>query len=158
MPAGRNEECSGAASGGGTTGDEGKTLHRKAKIVWMERTRNVFPVAPFRSPMKSRFFRAAAVLLLMACPSLCAQDFQPSDHGTVTLHLKAGNLALADNAIVSAWGPLIAAGSAQPIFVAADARFNNQPVVRFDGINDLMTKSAANLPARTRPEVSASPD
>lgn len=99
--------------------------------------------------MKFRLFHAAAALSLSACTSLSAQDFQPGDHGTVTLHLKAGDLALANNAVVPAWGPLTAAGTSQPVFLLSDPLFNNKPVVRFDGVNDLMTKSAANLPART---------
>ncbi len=94
-------------------------------------------------------FCAVAAYLAASAALLPAQGFVPADHGTVTLHLKAGDLALANNAAVAAWGPLTATGTAQPVFKSADARYNNQPVVTFDGVNDVMTKPAANLAART---------
>src|SRR5678809_709154 len=78
-----------------------------------------------------------------------AQTFNPSDYGTVTLHLKADALALANGSPVAAWGPLSAAGGAQPTYVASDPRFNNKPVVSFDGTSDVMTWGSANLNART---------
>jgi hypothetical protein len=78
-----------------------------------------------------------------------AQTINPADYGNVTLHLKADALGLTDQQPVAAWGPLSAAGTAQPTFVSGDARFNNRPVVRFDGANDLMIWSTADLDART---------
>ena len=78
-----------------------------------------------------------------------AHGFQPADYGTVTLHLKADALTLANNAAVPAWGPLTAAGTAQPVYVLSNPLFAGKPTVRFDGVNDVMTKSAANLSART---------
>ena len=80
---------------------------------------------------------------------LTAQTFNPGDHGNVTLHLRADTLGLANNSPVPAWGSLTAAGGAQPTYIASDARFNNQPVVTFDGTSDLLTWSSANLAART---------
>ena len=55
-----------------------------------------------------------------------AQGFQPGDYGTVTLHLKADSLALANNAPVPVWGPLTAAGTSQPIFLASDPLFGSE--------------------------------
>ncbi len=92
---------------------------------------------------------AALALWLAAALSVSAQGFQPADHGTVSLHLKADALALANNAAVPTWGTLSAAGTAQPVYLAANPLFNNKPTVRFDGVNDVMTRSAANLTART---------
>ena len=76
-------------------------------------------------------------------------DTRAADYGTVTLHLKADALALANNAAVANWGPLVGAGTAQPTYVASDPRFNSKPVVRFDGADDVMTWTSANLNART---------
>src|SRR5687768_8362407 len=91
-----------------------------------------------------------ALVGIVSGPSfLTAQTFNPGDHGTVTLHLRADTLALANNSPVPAWGSLTAAGGAQPTYIASDARFNNKPVVTFDGTSDLLTWSSANLTART---------
>ena len=92
---------------------------------------------------------AAAAASVLTANKARAQTFNPSDHGTVTLHLRADALALANGNPVAAWGPLSAAGGAQPTFVASDPRFNNKPVVSFDGSSDVMTWAAANLGART---------
>lgn len=94
-----------------------------------------------------RFLLFLAALLGAAVSH--SQTFNPADHGNVTLHLKADALGLASNAPVPAWGPLTAAGGAQPTFIASDARFQNQPVVKFDGTDDVMTWASANLNART---------
>ncbi len=97
----------------------------------------------------------SARLMVLAAAWICAvmpaaaQSFNPADYGTVTLHLKADALALASNAPVASWGSLVAAGTAQPTYIASDARFNNKPVVKFDGIDDVMTWSSANLNAQT---------
>ena len=97
--------------------------------------------------MKLRCSAAALWLAtLLACP---AQGFQASAYGNVTLHLRAADLGLPNSSPVSKWGPLIAAGTAQPTFLAADIPFNSQPTVRFDGLNDLLTQSAADLNAQT---------
>ncbi|HET6410390.1 MAG TPA: lamin tail domain-containing protein, partial [Chthoniobacteraceae bacterium] len=95
-----------------------------------------------------RLFAFLANYLLAAIASF-AQGFNPSDYGTVTLHLKADALTLTNNAPVVSWGPLSGAGTSQPLFIAADARFNNKPVVKFDGVNDVLTWASANLSART---------
>ena len=92
---------------------------------------------------------AAVAAWLATIPAGGAQGFQPADYGTVTLHLKADALALANNSPVPSWGPLAAAGTSQPTFLASDPLFNNKPSVRFDGVNDVFTKSTANLSART---------
>lgn len=99
--------------------------------------------------MKFCYIFAVCAAWLAIPSTLWAQGFNASDHGTVSLHLKAGDLALANNALVGAWGQLTAAGTAQPVFKTSDSRFNNQPVVTFDGINDVMTRSTANLTAQT---------
>ena len=92
---------------------------------------------------------AAQAMWLTAVLPPGAHGFQPADYGTVTLHLKADALTLANNAAVPAWGPLTAAGTAQPVYVLSNPLFAGKPTVRFDGVNDVMTKSAANLSART---------
>ena len=91
---------------------------------------------------------ATVVLALLARPSP-AQTINPADYGNITLRLKAEDLALSNNAAVATWAPLTAAGTAQPLYIASDARFNSRPVVKFDGVNDLMTWPVPNLPART---------
>src|SRR4051812_16357217 len=104
---------------------------------------------------------AARSLLFPACvlvsswlavltASVAAQTLTPSDFGNVTLHLKADSLtALADQAPVTEWGPMKSAGDRAPVFVASDPRFNNRPVVRFDGVDDVMFQDDADLNART---------
>jgi hypothetical protein len=87
--------------------------------------------------------------LFCGLPTAPAQTFNPGDYGTVTLHLKADALGLANNAAVGSWGTLAAAGTAQPTYIASDARFNGKPVVKFDGADDVMTWTSANLNART---------
>jgi hypothetical protein len=95
--------------------------------------------------------RLFAILATFFCAVLSAsgQTFNPGDYGTVTLHLKADTLALTNNAPVASWGSLSAVAGAQPLYIASDARFNNKPVVKFDGSNDVMTWASANLNART---------
>ncbi|MGI8601490.1 MAG: lamin tail domain-containing protein [Verrucomicrobiales bacterium] len=90
---------------------------------------------------------AGLAALLAGHPS--AAQINPADYGNITLHLKADALALANQQAVASWGPLTAAGTTQPTYIASDSRFNNQPVVRFDGTDDLMIWSTANLNART---------
>ena len=99
--------------------------------------------------MSIPFRRTATAVWLAAILPAFAQGFQPTDYGTITLHLKADALTLPSSAPVPAWGPLTAAGTAQPTFLASDPLFNNNSSVRFDGVNDVITKSAANLSART---------
>ena len=99
--------------------------------------------------MKRLFPFLIAAICIGAAGRLTAQTFNPGDYGTVTLHLRADALVLANSSPVPAWGPLTAAGGAQPTYIATDARFNNQPVVTFDGTSDLMTWTSANLAART---------
>jgi hypothetical protein len=74
--------------------------------------------------------------------------FDAASHGNLVLHLKAGDLNQPDQTLVTEWGPLSATGSATPTFIASDARFNGQPVVRFDG-DDVLKKTSANYPAQT---------
>src|SRR6266511_5371786 len=95
--------------------------------------------------------RLFAILVTLICTGLTGfgQTFNPGDYGNVTLHLKADALGLADNAPVAAWGELVAAGTEQPTFIASDSRFNNKPVVKFDGIDDVMRSASADLNART---------
>lgn len=92
---------------------------------------------------------AALVMFCGAVAPLFAQSINPADYGTITLHLKAEDLALADGAAVTAWGPLTSSGTNAPVFVASSPAFNGRPVVRFDGVNDYMAKTEINLPART---------
>ncbi len=99
--------------------------------------------------MKLSRLAAAAVLWLASLLAAPAQGFQASAYGNVTLHLRAGDLVLANATPVNAWGPLLAAGTARPTFLASDVPFNSQPTVRFDGLNDLLTQSAADLNAQT---------
>jgi hypothetical protein len=53
---------------------------------------------------------------------------------------------------VSAWAPrigsgiLTAAGVEQPTFNAADAGFNNEPTLSFDGLNNLMSRAGEVIP------------
>jgi hypothetical protein len=89
-------------------------------------------------------------VLLWLCTGLAfGQTFNPADYGNVTLHLKADTLALANGNAVSTWGPLSAIGTATPTYVAADVRFNGKPVVRFDGVDDVLKFTSANLNAQT---------
>lgn len=78
-----------------------------------------------------------------------AQTVNPADYGNVVLHLRAEDLNLENGAPVTEWGPMTAGGTAAPAFVAADARFSDRPVVRFDGTSDYMTFSQADLTVRT---------
>ncbi len=94
-------------------------------------------------------FRVIVALFLAAIGSAHGQVINPADYGNITLRLSADTLAFANNAAVTAWGPLTAGGTATPLFIASDARFNNKPVVKFDGSNDLMTWPLPNLNART---------
>ena len=89
------------------------------------------------------------LLLFVALCTAQSQTFNPADHGTVALHLKADGLTLTNGASVASWGPLTASGGAQPTYVASDARFNNKPAVTFDGTSDLMTWASANMNAQT---------
>ena len=89
------------------------------------------------------------LLAVFAVAPASAQNFNPADYGNVTLHLKADALTLANNAAVTTWGPLTAAGGAQPTFATSDSRFNNKPVVKFNGTSSVMTWASANLNART---------
>jgi hypothetical protein len=97
------------------------------------------------------YSRLFAILAALLCVEFVAhgQTFNPADYGNVTLHLKADTLALANNTPVATWGPLSAASTSQPLFIASDSRFNNMPVVKFDGVNDVMTWTTANLNAQT---------
>jgi hypothetical protein len=95
--------------------------------------------------------RLLAILATLLCVKIAAsaQTFNPSDYGNVTLHLKADSLALANNDPVNLWGNLIAASDERPTYIASDPRFNNKPVVKFDGIDDVMRSDEADLNART---------
>jgi hypothetical protein len=95
--------------------------------------------------------RLFAILAALICAGLTGfgQTFNPADYGNVTQHLKADTLGLANNDPVAAWGRLMAAGTEQPTYVASDSRFNNKPVVKFDGIDDVMRLESADLNART---------
>lgn len=97
---------------------------------------------------RQTFFSAAASLACLI-HSAGGQVLTPSDYGKVTLYLKADGLGLADQAPVTSWGPMIAAGDSAPVYVASDPGFNSQPVVRFDGVNDTMIWDEADLNART---------
>ena len=104
--------------------------------------------------MRVQLPRSAAVLVSTlfsaAASTTPARAYEPADAGHLTLHLKAESLAPgANNSPVAAWGPFTAGGTAQPTFLEADTRFNNKPVVRFDGSSDSMTFAGAELNART---------
>lgn len=95
-----------------------------------------------------RLFAILASLLCVAW-SAFGQTFNPSDYGTVTLHLKADVLGLNNNDPVESWGNLVSATNECPTYIASDSRFNNKPVVKFDGIDDVLRSSSADLDART---------
>ncbi|MES2706322.1 MAG: lamin tail domain-containing protein [Verrucomicrobiota bacterium] len=100
--------------------------------------------------MAVRSFLPTVSCLAWLSAAAGAQTLNPSDFGKVTLHLKADSLLpLADQAPVTAWGPMKSAGDQAPLFVASDSRFNNQPVVKFDGVNDRLLLDDADLNART---------
>ncbi|MGC4016047.1 MAG: hypothetical protein QM755_16195 [Luteolibacter sp.] len=98
--------------------------------------------------IRHTIFRHLVVALLGIAP-LGAQTVNPADFGTITLHLKAEDLALANNAPVTTWGTLATASGNAPTYIASDSRFNNKPVVKFDGANDFLYRAAANTKART---------
>ena len=114
------------------------------------------PLRPFASPRRI-FHRlllcAAAVIATASAP---AQTINPADYGNITLHLKADALNQPGDTEVTEWGPLFAAETSAPTYVASDARFNGMPVVRFDGVNNVMKKSGANYQAQTIFAVAAS--
>ena len=91
-------------------------------------------------------FLAAFVFGAMLSPG---QTINPADYGNITLRLKAEDLTYANNAAVTAWGSFTAGGTATPTFIANDARFNNKPVVRLDGVDDVLKFPSANTNART---------
>jgi len=106
---------------------------------------------PFRSgpgALLRRLVLAACLPLALVGESF-SQQFDPADYGDVALHLKANELGQVNGTEVTEWGPLGAGGSSTPTYIASDARFNDMPVVRFDGVNDVMKRSGANLTART---------
>ncbi|QJE95481.1 CotH kinase family protein [Luteolibacter luteus] len=88
-------------------------------------------------------------MLSLLLSGALAQTFNPSDYGNVVLHLKADELNQVNETAVTEWGPLSASGANTPTYIASDARFNGQPVVRFDGGNDVMKRPGANYAART---------
>ncbi|MDB6155716.1 MAG: hypothetical protein JWL90_4169 [Chthoniobacteraceae bacterium] len=87
--------------------------------------------------------------ILLWCTAAMGQTINPADYGNVTLHLKADTLTQANNTAVTAWGPMSASGTAAPTYIASDARFNNKPVVRFDGNSDVLKWSTPGLGAQT---------
>lgn len=89
------------------------------------------------------------LLLSLSAPLACGQVVHPEDYGTITLRLQADALVQTDNAPVMTWGPLATDSAHAPTFVAADPRFNNKPVVRFDGASDYLYRAAASTKART---------
>lgn len=97
--------------------------------------------------MKLRCLLSA--LLCLATIARSQVVINPADYGTITLHLKADALALTNNASVTSWGSLGATGSATPTYIASDTRFGNKPVVKFDGADDVLSWTGANLAAQT---------
>lgn len=104
---------------------------------------------PRPSPLPSS---RQGLLLLLALAALwlapAARAFDPADYGKVSVHLKADSLNLANGAAVTSWGPLAAGGNESPVFNASDPLFNGKPSVRFDGVDDVMKRAAANYKAR----------
>ncbi|MBI1370580.1 MAG: hypothetical protein GC162_18235 [Planctomycetes bacterium] len=102
----------------------------------------------------TRQITTLSALLLTALTAAANADVI-TDIGSISLRLKAGDLALSDGASVSAWGSLTQGSAAkQPIFVASDSQFNGQSVVDFDGANgqangDYLAAAGANVSART---------
>ena len=84
-----------------------------------------------------------------------AQMFNPSDYGTVSLHLKADTLGLANGAAVSNWGGLtvaagVTSGATAPTYVLSDSGFNNKPIVQFTAANrNVLAATAVNYTAQT---------
>lgn len=95
-------------------------------------------------------FAASALLGLSAAGADVIDDI-----GSISLRLRASDLALSDGDPVAAWGSLTQATTdKQPTFVLSDSQFGGASVVNFDGIlnhttGDAMTWSGANLNART---------
>ena len=87
--------------------------------------------------------------------TVIAQTFNPSDHGTVALHLKADTLGLANGAAVSNWNGLTVApgvtnGATAPTYVLSDGGFNNKPVVQFTAASrNALALTGANYTAQT---------
>lgn len=99
--------------------------------------------------MTRSFFFGLVAVLFCAIVSASGQTINPADYGNITLHLKADALTQANNSAVTAWGSLTASGSNTPTYIASDSRFNNKPVVRFDGTDDVLKRTGANVAART---------
>ena len=89
------------------------------------------------------------LLLLVLAASTFAQTINPADYGNIVLRLKAEDLGYANGAAVTNWGSFTAGGTVTPTMVASDSRFNNKPVVRLDGVDDVLKFPAANTNART---------
>lgn len=105
--------------------------------------------------MRAVFFLCVWLVVSLGVSSVGrAQSINLSDYGTVTLHLKADALALADGASVTTWGPLTSttgvAGTTAPTFKLSDTRFNNKPTVTFLNANkSLLIQNSANIVAQT---------
>ena len=91
----------------------------------------------------------------MLASAALGQTFNPSDYGTVALHLKADSLGLANGAAVSNWGgltvaPGVTGGATAPTFVTSDAGFNSKPVVQFTAANrNVLAGTGVNYTAQT---------
>ena len=93
---------------------------------------------PNNDSLSMNITRILAITALVLCSAIAtvAQTFNPSDYGTVSLHLKADTLGLANGAAVSNWSGLtvptgVTNGANAPTFVTSDAGFNSKAVVQF---------------------------
>ena len=102
----------------------------------------------------TRSFSILAFVFYSAISAI-AQTFNPSDHGTVAVHLKADTLGLANGAAVSNWGgltvaPGVTGGATAPTYVLSDAGFNSKPVVQFTAASrNVLALTSANYTAQT---------
>ncbi|MEZ5303272.1 MAG: lamin tail domain-containing protein [Verrucomicrobiales bacterium] len=98
-----------------------------------------------RCPLPRWAIAGVAAAIASAAPAA----IDPADYGTILYHADAGDLALNDGDPVGSWGSPAAAGTERPTYVASDPRFNSRPAVRFDGSDDVLRWTGANLSART---------
>ncbi len=100
-------------------------------------------------------FLAITTFFCCAVLSAVAQTFNAGDYGTVSLHLKADTLGLANGASVSNWGGLTVAtgvtnGATAPTYVLSDAGFNSKPVVQFTAASrNVLAATGVNYTAQT---------
>ena len=104
------------------------------------------PLLPHRERARHRV--APNYMAVYAQSHRRTTDFNPASIAGLRVWLRADSLALADNTPVASWADLSgngnsvtqATGMKQPTFKAA--QLNGRPVLRFDGIDDTLFKTA----------------